>query len=475
MKNFLLSPFLVGFILVLSITNPTVLFSQDPQIELKPFYDGVSFPTAISHAGDGRLFIAEQIGKIKIIDENGVIKPNLFLDINSIVKSSGGEQGLLGLAFHPQYTVNGFFYVSYTDQNNSTQISRFKVSNGNADIADPNSELKMITIAQNATNNNGGTLVFGPDGYLYIGIGDGGGIDNTSNSAQDLMNPLGKILRIDVDNGNPYAIPSSNPYNQNVSALDEIWARGVRNPWGLSFDKQTGDLWITDVGQSTAGEINIQASTSAGSENYGWRCYEGSQPFNTTGCSGTIGKTFPIYENNATDNACALIGGNVYRGSVHTRLVGHYVFTDYCNRRLYSLFKDGANWQLVNHGELLPSGFTSTIGEGSDGELYLANSSGTVYQITEKHTSVTEVQRPIIKGFFPNPVSGIARVQLGIEFNDQCTVKVLDLTGRECHCPMVFHKDYLEIDTDQLSHDLHILEVVTDNNTVAHYKFMVKN
>lgn len=250
-------------------------FAQDLELDL--FASGFNRPVNIKHAGDDRLFVVEQDGFIKIVNSDGSVEPTNFLDIDDRVRSIGNEQGLLGLAFHPDFASNGYFFVNYTDNSGDTVISRFSRIGVNPTIADPNSELIILTYTQPYSNHNGGELQFGPDGYLYISSGDGGSGGDPQNNAQNLNSLLGKLLRIDVNNStasNPYEIPADNPFIGDAAARDEIWAYGLRNPWKFSFDALTDDLWIADVGQNAREEINLVPSTDAGL-NYGWRCYEG--------------------------------------------------------------------------------------------------------------------------------------------------------------------------------------------------------
>ena len=287
-KSYILNPifsiglFTVHFIMLVLFV-PTA--KTQPSINLQQIATGFNRPVDIVHAGDNRLFIVEQNnGRIRIMDQDGNINPTNFLDIGSRVGSTANEQGLLGLAFHPNYASNGYFYVNYTATNGNTNISRFTVS-ANPDVANANSEVILLTVSQPYNNHNGGGIKFGPDGYLYIGMGDGGSGGDPGNRAQNTTNLLGKMLRIDVDGGSPYSIPVDNPFVNNGSVSNEIWAIGVRNPWRFSFDRQTGDLWIADVGQGDWEEINMQPAASNGGENYGWRCYEGNIAFETAGCS----------------------------------------------------------------------------------------------------------------------------------------------------------------------------------------------
>jgi glucose/arabinose dehydrogenase len=256
-----------------------------PAIVVKPFITGLSNPIAITNAGDdsGRLFVVLQNGQIIIHDGTRVLsKP--FIDISSLV-SSGSERGLLSVAFHPNHASNGFFFVTYTNINGDTVIARYSVS-GNPNVADPNSANILLTITQPFSNHNGGQLQFGPDGYLYIGMGDGGSGGDPQNNAQNLNTLLGKILRIDVDGGFPYVIPPDNPFRETHGARDEIWSLGLRNPWRFGFDRLTGDLYLADVGQERWEEVNFQPASSLGGENYGWRLMEGNHCFNpSTGCN----------------------------------------------------------------------------------------------------------------------------------------------------------------------------------------------
>jgi glucose/arabinose dehydrogenase len=244
------------------------------EIELEQFATGFTNPIEIVHAGDSRLFVVEQGGIIRILNADGSVNPNPFLNISNLV-STGSEQGLLGLAFHPDYDDNGYFYVNYTNTAGHTVVARYSVNPTDPSLADATSQLPLLTINQPYENHNGGCLRFGPDGYLYIATGDGGSGGDPENRAQNLETLLGKILRIDVDNGNPYVVPATNPF-MGVGGADEIWAYGLRNPWKFSFNRNNGDLWIADVGQNAVEEINKVVSNPGGL-NYGWRCYEGNR------------------------------------------------------------------------------------------------------------------------------------------------------------------------------------------------------
>ena len=356
-------------------------------IKAKPVITGLSSPVDITHAGDGsgRLFIVLQGGRIVIFDGVQILSPP-FLDITSLV-SSGGERGLLGSAFHPNYLGNGFFYVSYTDTAGASVIARYSVSL-DPNRADPTSGVIILTIPQPFSNHNGGQLHFGPDGYLYIGVGDGGSGGDPQNNGQDLGTLLGKILRIDVDSGLPFTVPPDNPFVGIVGARDEIWSFGLRNPWRFSFDRLTGDMFIGDVGQNSWEEVNFQPSTSTGGENYGWRLMEGNSCFNpATNCNnGTLTLPILVYDHGV---GCSVTGGYRYRGSKNPNLNGLYLYGDFCTGLIWGAQEDGlGGW---NTTVLLDTNFSiSTFGEDESGEIYFAHLSatnGAIYQVVQSTTS----------------------------------------------------------------------------------------
>ena len=332
-------------------------------------------PVDIAHAGDSRLFVVERAGIIKVVQSDGAVLPTPFLDISAQVDDSHSEEGLLGLAFHPDYPETAYFYVNYTNPQDGTRISRFTV-NSDPNVADAGSEEILLTVAQPQENHNGGDLNFGPnDGYLYVGLGDGGGGGDDHGAignGQNRLTLLGKILRLDVDGGFPYAIPPENPFVNDPQALDEIWALGLRNPWRFSFDRATGELYIGDVGQGSREEIDYQPADSSGGENYGWRCYEGNEPFNTTGCDDADAYVFPIFDYPHSVGQ-AVTGGFVYRGSRYPALVGHYLFADYTSGNFWTASRNGSEWNVVPYGTLPGISRPSTFGEGCDGELYVAD------------------------------------------------------------------------------------------------------
>lgn len=351
-----------------------------PQISLVKRFSGLTQPVHITQAGDGsgRLFFVEQPGRIRV-SRGGTLLPVPFLDIVSRV-SCCGERGLLSVAFPPGYGSKRYFYVDYTDTAGNTVISRFRLG-ADADVADPGSEQIVLTIAQPYSNHNGGQLAFGPDGYLYIGMGDGGSGGDPQNNAQSPTSLLGKILRIDVESGAaPYAVPVSNPFAGRAGYRGEIWALGLRNPWRFSFDRRTGDLFIGDVGQNRYEEVDFQPAGDPGGENYGWRIMEAGHCYDPNPCNQT-GLLQPIFEYDHSQG-CSVTGGPVYRGSLYPRMQGVYFFADYCSGRLWGLRRDGSSWQST---QLLDSPYTvSTFGEDEAGNVYLADyGRGDVYQVTD--------------------------------------------------------------------------------------------
>jgi len=414
------------WMLIVIISLPGWSRAQDPGA-LIPFADGFISPVVITHAGDSRLFVVNEPGSILIVDSAGNVNPEPFLDISNRV-IFGGEQGLLGLAFHPDYKSNGYFFVDYTGAGDSTHISRFKMLSGNPGKADPQSEMKILTIAQPHKNHNGGNLAFGPDGYLYIGMGDGGSGGDPDNLAQNPLELLGKILRIDVDHGNPYTIPDSNPFYAFNSVRNEIWAMGLRNPWRFSFDRKTGDLWIGDVGQNLWEEIDFQPAESRGGENYGWRCYEGDQPYNQDSCTLSDPFTFPVYQYIHGDE-CSVTGGFVYRGDSLSPYYGKYFFADYCSDRVWTLHKENTVWAKEDFGQFAGYGF-STFGEDNKGELYVASlSKGIIYRITSLATGLVPEKELSNIRFYNDPLSQKFSVEIKSGLTQETILSIYDMQG----------------------------------------------
>ena len=343
--------------------------------------DGFEAPVGLAHAedGSGRLYVVEQGGRIRYLNQERDA-PEPFLDISDRV-TAGGEQGLLGLAFHPRFEVNDRFFVNYTDTEGDTVVSEFRATETGAD---PGSERVLLSIDQPYPNHNGGDLAFGPDGFLYIASGDGGSAGDPNNNGQRLDALLGKLLRIDVNGrtAGEYAIPEGNPFSGDPAARPEIWAYGLRNPWQFSFDHATGDLWIADVGQSSQEEVNRASAGSAGGINYGWRVVEGTQCYEDAGCE-VSDFTAPVVTY-SHDFGCSITGGYVYRGDRFSSLYGAYVMADYCSGNVWALpmrIKGSADPEPLLVTEL---GITS-FGEDEAGELYLTDAfSGTIHRVTAR-------------------------------------------------------------------------------------------
>jgi glucose/arabinose dehydrogenase len=362
-------------------------------IQLVQVASGLNNPLLVTHAGDGsgRRFVVEQNGRIRIIDIGGAVLPADFINLGpgGLAKTqSGGEQGLLGLAFHPNYASNGYFYVNYTrTSDGATMVARYSASAGDPNVADTTETVILGPITQPQPNHNGGMMAFGPDGYLYVALGDGGGANDqgpghnpTLGNGQDLNTLLGKMLRIDVDNpagGNNYGIPPSNPFASG-GGLPEIYAYGLRNPWRFSFDRLTGELYCADVGQNTIEEIDLIVSGG----NFGWRGMEGSNCFDiSVGCS-VPPMILPIFEYDHSQG-CSITGGYVYRGSLYPAIDGYYFYGDYCNGRIWSLHQPTPG-NYVNQLQLSASFNISSFGEDEAGELYVCGyGNGIVYRLID--------------------------------------------------------------------------------------------
>jgi glucose/arabinose dehydrogenase len=339
----------------------------------------LDLPVDVQNAGDGsgRLFVVEKPGRILII-QNGQLLAAPFLDIRGEVGSQNTEQGLLGLAFHPNYAASGMFFVNYTDVNGNTVLAAFHVSAGDPNRADPATQVDLLHVHQPYANHNGGGLAFGPDGYLYIGLGDGGSAGDPLRNGQNLNTELGKLLRINVDAGEPYSIPPDNPFASS-GGLPEIWAFGLRNPWRFSFDRLTGDLFIGDVGQDSWEEVDFVPAGTPGGLNFGWSFYEADHAYHPNPPA-SASFTFPVTEY-SHDFGCSISGGYVYRGAELPEWQGVYLFGDYCSGTVWGLIQSGPNvWQtqvLFNTGARI-----NTFGEDEAGELYLVDyNTGTLYRL----------------------------------------------------------------------------------------------
>jgi len=368
------------------IAIPAIGIAQDAPFDpaafdvgFEPVAAGFDQPVFVTHAGDDRLFVVERGGTIRMIEEGAVVE-SPFLDITDRVGSDASERGLLGLAFAPNYGETGLFYVNYTDLDGNTVVSRFQSpADGAFDGAE--SEQVILTQEQPYPNHNGGMLAFGPDNYLYIGLGDGGSGGDPEGNAQRLDTWLGKILRIEVDpeftDGKPYAVPEDNPFVGDPEALPEIWSYGLRNPWRFSFDRETGDLWIGDVGQSEYEEVSVIAVDDGGA-NFGWNVVEGPACFVEAECDPSTFVEPAFSYTHSSGSGCSVTGGYVYRGEQFADLFGVYLLADFCSGLIWGGGVDAAGEMVFS--ESVESGFQlSSFGEGVDGEIYVTDFGGGVY------------------------------------------------------------------------------------------------
>lgn len=364
-----------------------VLAPNQVQLRLEPVYAGFELPIFLTHAGDGsgRLFVVEKTGKIWVIVDD-VVQTTPFLDVSEKITTAGNEQGLLGMTMAPDFTETGHFFINYTDRQGTTVVERYTVSSDNPHQADPQSAFTVLTVAQPAANHNAGMLDFGPDGYLYVPLGDGGAANDRFGNGQNPDALLGKILRLDVtsDPAQPYLIPADNPFvaadwnGQNVR--DEVWAIGLRNPWRTSFDRETGAFWVADVGQNQIEEVNVLQPGAPGGDNLGWPIMEGLSCFSASGCD-QGGLTLPVAEYAHVGGNCSVTGGYVYRGVAFPQWQGIYFYGDYCSGRIWALAPDGVgSWTTT---EVMDTPLTlSSFGEDEAGELYaLDYGAGVIYRL----------------------------------------------------------------------------------------------
>ncbi len=424
-------------LLVLFFLLSSYAFSQVGFVNAFPNLS-FSLPLFLTHAGDGsnRIFVVQQRGIIKVFP-NDSLTTNVqnFIDLSNIVSSSGNERGLLGLAFHPNYSSNRYFFVYYTRQSDGAlRISRFTTMAGNPNKADSLSELNMLTIAHPTnSNHNGGCLMFGADGYLYMGTGDGGSGGDPPNNAQNLNVLLGKILRIDINTpsgGNNYSIPPTNPFAGGGGA-PEIFTVGMRNPWRFSRDPVTGTIFCGDVGQDAWEEVD----TLYVGKNYGWRCYEGNATYNTSGC-GPIGNyTFPItvYQNVGSD--ISITGGYVYRGSRVPSLVGRYIYADYGSRKVWKLLLSGGTVSENIQIGTAPQGVPS-FGIDQNNELYVVGGSGLIFKLLDQSVGINGNSNEIPAGFsleqnYPNPFNPVTNIFFNVGATSNINISVYDVRGRD--------------------------------------------
>jgi glucose/arabinose dehydrogenase len=366
-------------------STPTPLLPTfPPSIALEPAFTGFQAPVYVTHAGEdtsgaSRLFVVEKGGRIYLV-ENSAAQPTPFLDITDQVGSEGSEQGLLSVAFPPDFAASGLFYVDYTDRRGDTVIARYRLLAGDSRQADLNSEQKILQIEQPAANHNGGQLQFGPDGYLYIGMGDGGRAGDPWGNAQNPDVLLGKMLRINVTGTETYTVPGDNPFLGRSDARPELWALGVRNPWRFAFDRATGDLYIADVGQNQYEEVDFQSAASPGGENYGWNVMEASHCFEPPAGCDAAGLVAPVAEYEHTQG-CSITGGYIYRGTRYPQMAGVYFFGDFCSGNIWGLRQEASGeWKMAL---LLNTGVSiSSFGEDSAGEIYVVGyRDGIIYHL----------------------------------------------------------------------------------------------
>jgi glucose/arabinose dehydrogenase len=439
-------------------------FSQT--IGLQSFATGFTKPLEISHpVNDSRLFVVEQNGKIKILNSNGTTNAVDFLDVSALI-STGGERGLLGLAFNPNYATNGFFYVDYTNLSGDTVIAKYSVSTTNPNVANTTATI-LLTITQPFANHNGGSLKFGPDGFLYIGMGDGGSAGDPGNRAQNNTELLGKLLRIDVNSGAPYSIPSTNPY-VGIAGADEIWAIGLRNPWKFSFNRNNGDLWIADVGQDLFEEVNKVTSPLQPGLNYGWRCKEAASDYNTSGCTGlTLTPPIAVVDHNI--GSCSITGGYVYTGGTYPSLQGKYLFTDYCNPKIGIVASNGA----VSYSTNFTGNNFATFGEDKDGELYVAAiNNGTIYKIIDSSLGTNRFISSSFK-IYPNP----SKIEIYIEKTDDnfpVEITIFDLNGKKLWNQKTENISKNSINTSFLSSGLYLMNIKTNQDVTFTHKLVIE-
>lgn len=414
-----------------------ISFSSYAQLELQNAFPNLAFekPVDLQSSKDStnRLFVVEQRGVIKVFENSpSASVSKVFLDISSKVVS-GGELGLLGLAFHPDYKNNGYFYINYTTSPSDikSRISRFTVSAADPDIADPTSEQILIEQDQPFANHNGGQTTFGSDGFLYLALGDGGSGGDPMNNAQNKSTLLGKILRIDVNTtsaGKNYGIPSDNPYAGNTQGWkEEIYTLGMRNPWRFSFDPVTGWLWCADVGQGDWEEIDILKKGG----NYGWKCYEGTHPFATTGCNDVY--ISPVYEYDHSGSNCSVTGGFVYRGSTVPELYGKYIYSDYCSKRFWSLDYDSISAPVNTSLFTASTGAPVSFGTDDKNELYICTFDGNIYRFKPTTVNINDSKDELgynLEQNYPNPFNPATVIKFTVPDESSVKIEVLDALGK---------------------------------------------
>ncbi|WP_353084547.1 PQQ-dependent sugar dehydrogenase [Flavobacterium sp.] len=443
-------------------------FGYSQVISLTQFASGFTNPVEITHAGDSRLFVVQQGGLIKVVNANGTTNATPFLNLSSII-STGGERGLLGLAFHPNYATNGLFFVNYTNTAGNTVIARYSVS-ANPNVASTTGTI-LMTITQPFSNHNGGSIKFGPDGYLYIGMGDGGSGGDPGNRSQNISDNLGKMLRIDVNSSVApfYTNPATNPY-VGIAGNDEIWAIGLRNPWKFSFNRLNGDLWIADVGQNAIEEIDkISSPLPNTGINFGWRCYEGNSAYITTGCAAASTMTFPFTEYSRSGGACSVTGGYVYTGTLYPNFQNKYFFTDYCDDKIRMVNSAGT----ITMTTAFSGNNFATFGEDFAGELYVAGiSSGIIFKIQDASSATSDFEKNEFS-LFPNPAKNSISIKLS---NDNLATKItiFDLTGKLILSQKLENNPENTISISSITKGIYMVSVETENGISYSKKLIIE-
>ncbi|MXN92764.1 T9SS type A sorting domain-containing protein [Flavobacterium sp. Sd200] len=429
-------------------------------IELEQVATGFASISEIARDGSNsnKLYVVQQGGQIRILQEDGTVNTTPFVTVSPI--RTGGEQGLLGLAFHPEYATNGYFYVYYVNNSGDIEIARYTRSTTNPEVADATSRSVVLTIPHPVnSNHNGGSMHFGADGYLYISTGDGGGGGDQSNNAQNTGVLLGKMLRIDINIGNmtdvTYLIPPTNPFAI-AGGAQEVWAYGLRNAWKFSYDRLNGDMWIADVGQNAIEEINKVTTATAG-RNFGWRCYEGNSVYNNNGCpsSGTL--TFPVVQYNHSGSRCSITGGYVYSGTEFANMQNKYFFADYCSGSIgwvNSTIPDEITWTPTFNVNF------TTFGEDNSGNLYIAGGdTGIIYKVTDATAGTAQFDKKEIK-VHPNPASN----EVFVTFKgEDATATIYDLGGKRLLQEQLTTQAN-RIDTSALQTGIYMMEVTVGSN-----------
>lgn len=450
-----------NLVLLLITVSSSLLYSQN--ILLTEFASGFTAPVEIANNGDSRLFVVQQNGAIKILLPNGTVNASNFINLSSKI-TYNGERGLLGLAFHPQYANNGFFYVYFNNTAGNITVARYSVNASNPDIADLSSEKILLNITKPFPNHNGGSMHFAPDGNLWISTGDGGSSGDPNNNSQNKNSLLGKMLRIDVNSSAAYSIPASNPF-VGIDGSDEIWSYGLRNAWKFSFDPITANVLIADVGQGQFEEINKMPISQAGI-NYGWRCYEGNSTYDATGCAPMNSMTFPLVAYDHSGGKCSITGGYVYRGSLYPALSGKYFFADYCSQQIGMLNADNS---IVWTNAFSGSSF-STFGVDSNQELYVAAvNNGKIYKISTSTLSTENNEQNTIS-LYPNPASEIIFIK-GLKTKNN-SAEFINSEGRKILAPNI--SDNGKIDISKLPSGVYFVNVKSGDQKIYSQKVIIR-